>query len=629
VKKPSYNPEARSTLWKQRFSVAESNQEQQNKRFAEWYDAFNARVDNKQAPWRSKPYLPLIAQQIWALVAKFSAMRPGFEAKVRNEDVDEADLNKKAEAISKKLEFDYDSPYMDEPMRDKLAAVILDAAVTGTGMAKVVWKTKKIVYRERIVDDKGYADLTKEKVVEKIVGYNDFEPVNIFNVFVSPSTDRLNKGWIVIRDFIPLADLQKTNDAKGGKFYQNLDKLSGDPEYGNFNDYNRSRNRLTTNEDVADKTMDIATIYECYEGDKICVYGVSKKGDDKNAWVLLRESTNYYWHNKWPLAKFHVKKRPFSFWGQGLAELAYRLQIIYNDVFAHYLDSQNLINNPSFWMPENGEVDDYIVEPGALIRYRGQAPPTPIQHAQLDNSGLELIFSMLNQAVEGVTASQYATGMPNSATDKTQGTATGIMRLQEAAGDIVAYMRENIINSVVQVGKMWHSNNQQFMQAPVAVVTNDKGKRTVSNISPSDIQGEADIYVDSASMLPKSDEEKQQTALALNQTLANLQDRSLQQAQFAGTSPLYINYNEMAESTADALGVNNTQSLLMTEEQVQKEQVDKQKKMMEEEERAAMGYSPDANEATSQMMEELTQAGMLNEEDMTDGEDQSGIRASA
>lgn len=623
--KKTPQPVDKSKIWQQRFNVASGDQEKLFKRFAEYYDAFNANQDTKLAPWRSKPYMPIIAQQVWALVAKFSAMRPGFEAKVRDQDMSEDDLESKAQAISKKLEFDYDSPYMDESMREKLSAVLLDTAVTGTGIAEVVWKTKTITIRQRIVDDNGYADLTKEKVIERVVGYNDFEPVNIFNVFVSPSTDRLNKGWLIIRDFVPVSDLKKTNEAKGGKFYQNLDKISGVPEYGNFQTHNIARNRLSLNTDKPDDTVQMATVYKCYEGDKICYYAVSKDSKDEGSWVLLRETTNYYWHGKWPLVKFHVKKRPFSFWGQGLAELAYKLQIIYNDVFAHYLDAWNLTNNPSFWIPENAEVDDYVVEPGSVIPYRGTQPPSPIQFAEPNANALEMIIGFLNQSIEGVTASQYATGMPNSATDKTQGTATGIMRLQDAAGDIVNYMRENVVNGIVQVGKMWHSNNQQFMQAPTVVTTNEAGKRVTKTVSPEMLQAEADIYIDSASMLPKSDDEKRDAALMRNKMLLELQQSSMAQSQMTAgaTEPLYVNFQEMAESSNEALGFTNSETILMTEEQIQAQAVEKQKKAAMGEQLASMGYSPNPDEATQQMAEELMQSGMMEEDSGTGTETQA------
>jgi len=100
---------------------------------------------------------------------------------------DDKELDERANKAQSKLEYDYDGLYMDEPMRDKLAAVMIDACVTGTGMAKVPYCTKVTKRYERLLDkETGYADLTKQKVTEKRISYNDFEPVNIFNVFVSP-----------------------------------------------------------------------------------------------------------------------------------------------------------------------------------------------------------------------------------------------------------------------------------------------------------------------------------------------------------------------------------------------------------------------------------------------------------
>lgn len=615
----SKSPEEYKSLeikWQARFAASKSNQEKLFKRFADWYDAFNARATTQGSPWRSKPFMPIIAQQIWALVAKFSSMRPGFEVEVRGDDLPEEAIEEKASKARKKLDYDYDCPYMDEPMRDKLASVLIDACVTGTGLAKVPWKTKKQVRYERMVDESGTADLTKEKVIEKFIGYNDLEPVNIFNVFPSPATDKLNKGHLILRDFTPISELKSTNDAKGGKFYQNLEKLSGAPSYGDFSQNNRARERFTNDEDGRDSTTDIATIYECYEGDMIYIFGESKEANDKGGWVLLRKTKNYYWHGQWPVVKFHVKKRPFSFWGQGLAELTYRLQTIYNDVFAHYLDAWNLAENPSFWASEDSNVDDYIIEPGSINYYQGQNPPLPIAFNKPDPSALQMIVNLLNQSIEGVTASQYAVGLPNSSSDKTQGTASGIQRLTDAAGDIIGYMRENYMTNVVQVGKMWHSNNQQFMQAPVTITTNEKGKRVATKVSPQDLQGEIDIYVDSASMNPKTDEEKRNDALALQNTLLSLQQASVAQQQIAGTDPIIFNFNELAEDAGEIYGYASISSVIMSEDQVKQMLIEKGEKMAQEAMNEAEGLSEDPNAASMEMTQQLMDEGHLDQDEL-------------
>lgn len=603
-----------AATWKKRFSVAEGNQESLFKKFAQWYDAFNARVSNVGSPWRSKPYLPIIAQQVWALVAKFASLRPGFEVKLRDDEAnDDAELEERANSAQKKLEYDYDCPYMSEPMRDKIASCMIDASVTGTGLAEVTWRTFKKIRRERIVDEEGNADLTQEKVIETVVGYNEFTPVNIFNVFVAPgSEDLYSAPWIIIRSFTPISDLKKHNDAKGGKFYANLEKLSGDPVYGNFQTYNNARNRMTQDGDTKDSTVDTATIYKCYEGDDLYIFGEDKTAAGQGGWVLLRHTKNYYWHGKYPLVKFHVKKRPYSFWGQGLAELAYRLQVIYNDVFAHYLDAWNLTNNPSFWASESSDVDDYVIEPGSINTYKGDKPPTAIDMKDPDPNALQALIGMLQQSIEGVTASQYATGMATSASDQTKGTATGIVKLQDAAGDIVGYFRENLTTSLVQVGKMWFSNNQQFLDRPVPITVNNKGKRESMTVGPADIKGEAEIYVDSASMLPKSDEDKRNDSEALIQGLLKLQEASIGQAQMTGTDPLYIDFNDAADKLGEGFDNMHMESLLLSPEDVMELAQEKQDQLEQMQGNIDMGYHPNPNMAAQQMAQELIDDGELD-----------------
>jgi hypothetical protein len=573
---PKSNPQDSNlaTQWQQRFSIAKSNQTKLFTQFSDWYDIFNARIDPRVSNWRSKPFMPIVAQQVWALVAKFSSMVPTFEVQVNGDDVEAGDDDQRAALVSKKLEYDFNCPLMDEPMRDKVAASLIDACVTGTGLAKVPWRAKTQVRYERPVNsDTGIADLTKEKKFEKRTGYNDLEPVNIFNVFPSPATDKLNRGWLILRDFVPISELKATDDAMGGGFYNNLAKLSGKPSYGDFATYNYSRNRLMSDQEPSDATTDIATIYECYEGDNIYIFGENKDAaNSTGGWVLLRQTKNYYWHGKWPLVKFHIKKRPFSFWGQGLAELTYRLQVIYNDVFAHYLDAWNLSVNPSFWVSEDSDVDDFIVEPGSLNYYNGQTPPAAIAFAKPEANSLEMIVQLLNQSIEGVTASSYATGLPSSSTDKTKGTATGIAKLTSEADDIISYMKSNFTQSLTQMGKMWLSNNQQFIQKPQNLSMIVKGQKQKVKVTPDVYQGDLDLTINENSLDPASAEDRMNKFMAYQTQLLQMQQASLTQAQNSrwALKPLYIDFATLSQDFSDIMGHPNYDKLLINGDEVQK-----------------------------------------------------------
>jgi hypothetical protein len=554
-----------AATWEERYSTASGNQAKMFKRFSNWYDSLYAVVGINSSPWRSKIYVPVLARQTWALVSKFLSLKPGFEVRLMEEGLGDDDIEARAEKAQRKLEYDYENPYLDETIRNKLFAPLLDAVVCGTGIVKVCWKVDKKIRYERIPKDDGTWDLTKEKKIEKTVAYNDIEPVNIFNVFVSPSATNLYSApWIIIKEFKTIAELESVNKAQGVEIYRNLDKLSGTTSHDDeFNTYNYSRNRLTNQEDRVDKTVRMVKIFECYEGDTICTYAESSKDAADPTWVLIREQKNPYWHGKYPLVKFHVKNRPYQFWGEGLFETTYRLQAAYNDAFNHFFDQWNLSENSMLIVPERANVNDYVIEPGGVITYRGEQPPQQFKHAAPDPGAFQTVLSLMDSAIEGVTISNYASGLPNSPSDKTKGTATGILRLQEAAGDLVGFMKANFTQSITQIGRMWLSNNQQYMESDLNIMVNNRGKMEPMKISPADLQGDMDLVVDDASMEPASKEEQRDNYMAWVQgQMALKQAADAQHMQF-GTPPMLLNFAELSEEQAQRFGIKNFASALI------------------------------------------------------------------
>ena len=544
------------------------------KRFSQWYDALYAVVGVTPSPWRSKAYAPVLASRTWALLSKFLALKPGFEVKISSpENGVASDVDEQAEKARRKLEFDYENPYMDETMRDKLFSTLLDAVVTGTGVAKVCWKVKiKKIYK-RVEDKYGNIDLTKEEVTTKKIAYNDIEPVNIFNVYTSKGSNDLYKGpWHIIKENKLVSELQDVNDATGLPMYKNLDKLTGNAKNDEDNSYNQSRNRLIDSKDEVDKSVNMVKIFECYEGDTITTYAEGDNPDEDAGWIeISKPRKNPYWHGKYPLVKFHVKSRPFSFWGEGLFETTYRLQAIYNDAFNHFFDQWNLAENSMLMVPESARVNDYVVEPGGTIVYKGDVPPAQFKHAPPDASGLMTIINLMDRAIEGVTISQYASGVPNSATDKTQGTARGIESLQSAAGDLVSFMRTNFAQGITQIGRMWLSNNQQYMEKPINLMVMRKGRKEQMTVRPQDMQGDMELIVDDSSMDPSNKDRRLVEFKDYMMNIQQMQAASFQQAiatKFS-TSPLFINFPALLQDYSQLVGRTDFESLLMNQQETQ------------------------------------------------------------
>lgn len=602
-----------SRLWERRYEVASENQEPRFRKIAGWYDTYYASINTKNyAPWRSKVYIPVLATKTRNLIAKFIGLQPGFEVNVRNHDAEE-DIQEIADKAQKKLEYDYDNPCFDEPMREKLFSPLMDAVIGGLGIAKTPWIKKTQTSYKRPIDElSGKVDLSKEQVTDTETGYNDLVPVNVFNFFYDPGAKSLQgAAWLMIREFKSYSDLININEANGGKLYKNLDTIkemsAGSDKWAQ---YNKSRDRIqNTSDPIADDdTLDQIEIFECYEksSNTITTFAVGQSKDNKEkSWVEIRRQKNPYWHRRYPLVPFYILRRPYQLWGQGIFEDTERLQAATNDVFNHFLDNVNLSIDGMLLVNENSDVDDYVVEPGGLIYYQGQVKPEQFKFPDPNPNIFNTVFQTIEGAIESATISQYATGVPNSSTDKTSGTATGIMRLQEAAGDMVGFMRSNFQTSIRTVGQHWLSNNQQFMAAPLTLLGSKSGRKEAITINPEDLQYEMDLRIDDASMQPTSKQDKLQQEVAYQDRVLQLQQASFQQAQMAGTKPLILNFQELFEETSDAFGKKNTDKVIMSEDEVQEAAMEQQQQMMEQQQ----GQMAEQQ----QMMEQEQQAKMMEQ----------------
>lgn len=563
--------DADSQLWQERYRLAYTNQLPLFKRFADWYDGMYTIINTKNyALWRSKVYLPILASKAWNLIAKFIALKPGFEVRPRPSNDPDIDLDApeqledaawKAQLL---LEYDYDNPRLSRTVREKLEAVLMDAVVTGTGLAKIPWETCVETKYQHPIRSDGTIDMSKETVTETFKGYNDLIPVNIFNVFVAPaSTDLYTAPWIVIKEWKTMDQLKQVNKAKGVEIYKNLDQLgnaraTGDP----LAIYKKSRNRLTVQYDpiVADRTVDFIEIYECYEGDSIKTFANAGRGGGSN-WVLIRDVHNPYWHGKYPIVRFVVKQRPFDFWGEGIWETNHRLQVAANDIFNHYLDNWDLSVDGMLMMPETAGINDYTVEPGGMITYRTEEPKQ-FKFPEPNPASLNMVMDKLMESIENNSISSYATGTPNSDIDKTRGTKGGIEAIQQAGEDMTAFMRMNFQESIKEVGQMWLSNNKQFKAQPETLLVQKNHQMTPVTIKPQELQSDMDLRVDEASMMPITDDQIKAQFEAYIGGLISLQQASIAQHTALGTPPLVLDFAAIAEERGQKEGFRNTRKFI-------------------------------------------------------------------
>lgn len=533
--KRSIDPVEEATKWASRFEIAKTYQLPLFEKWAKWYDDMYAHVtDQNLAPWRSKVYMPIISSKVWDLISRFIQYRPGWEVSVRTLPVNTLEkeafdlymdeMNRKTERVKMKLDYDYDNPLMDDSIPSELLGVMLDACVTGQGVGRAPYLNKVTAYKSYVKGDTG-VDYSKVKTDTATEGYNAFQGVNIFRFFLMPGAKSLQKSpWIIISDQVPVYELQRDP-----KFDQAMVKTLKTGQLVNeFAQYEASRNRLVTTQDAQslDTTVQMAQIYECWdkEFNETVIYGVGQTG-----WVEIYRGENVYWHRKYPFVKFSVRDKPYQFWGESIFENSETLQAAINDIFNHYMDSHNMADG-MVAIEEGSVVEPYIIEPGGELRYRGEMPkqfkfPSP------DSGGVQTALNIITGAIENATISQYASGVPNSSTDQTQGTATGVTRMMEAAAEKVGFMRSNFRRSWREVGQMWVSNTQQFMRSDVVTEKNVKGQKVTEVIRPEDMMGIFGIKVDDGSFEPISKDQKKQDFLAYKDFVFGLQDASVAQAE--------------------------------------------------------------------------------------------------
>jgi hypothetical protein len=587
VPKAILDPQSKAEKWEGRFQHAQTAQEPRFKKFEAYYNFLYAVIDTTPAPWRSKVFLPVLAKQVWALAAKFLSLEPGWQARIVEayEDLSDEDKADLIERIQAKLAWDYNNLETDESVRDKLFEPLIDTIVTGTGMGEPSWctKVKRRHRRTQFTENKGYADLTTEEVTKQHVSYNDFDGISIFNVYTSTeSPANLYKApWIIITLRKPLNDLKAVNDSQGIAIYQNLDKVretqfKDAPSFS----HGRARDRLVNQNEEFDESVEMCNLYKCYEmnGDKvvICTYAESDAAEADDGWILIREQVDEYWHGRYPLIKFHLKQRPFSFWGEGIFEVTQTLQAAYNDVFNHYMDSLNK-SDGMLLTHEDSDVEEFVIEPAGVVTWSGETKPEPIKFPEPDPNQLSLVLNLLDQAISGVTISPYASGIPADAADKTQGTAKGIMRLQEAAGDVVSFFKDNFSKSILMLGRMYLSNNQQYLDAPTSFPMNNAYK----DLKPQELQAEFMLTLDPASMDPATQEEQQNKWVMFNDRFLTTIAAANAQADKYNTTPILINFDKYLKQFAEKFNYRNIDKVLMSPGEAKAAQAEIIQKMMQ------------------------------------------------
>ena len=186
-------------------------------------------------------------------------------------------------------------------------------------------------------------------------------------------------------------------------------------------------------------------------------------------------------------------------------------------------------------------------------------------------------MGLLDEAISGVTISSYASGLPIDRADRSRGTARGIQLLQQAAGDTISFFKDNFGKSILMLGRMYLSNNQQFLDSPVTFPMNG----TDAILKPQELQSEVMLSLDQASMEPATKEEKQNKWLAFNESFLTTIAAANAQSDKYNTTPILIDFDKYLSEFAQQFSYNNVDKVLMNPEQAKAAQAEIVQRMMQ------------------------------------------------
>lgn len=285
-------------------------------------------------------------------------------------------------------------------------------------------------------------------------GMPDIQIVPIEDVVFDPAKSLKTSKVIYVRKFVSLDYLEKNQEvaSKDGQkkgLFKNLDRV-----LKILKDYDQQTNDTTDNQvnrsgsDMFTPKRDQIQMITRYEGANVCRFIV---GQELEA-VTVQEFVNDILEDD-PIdvaMDIEVPKEPYAF---GLLDFLNGLTHL-KDLFINQLTDygSKVLNPPLFVDPSLAVVNRSTLKNAWKLGGLVFAPPQMAEHKPmppLGSFGFDML-SYLQQRSEGVSGvGAYLGGVPNQASDKTQGTKGGIQALMSQAVTPVRDRQQNLEESIV------------------------------------------------------------------------------------------------------------------------------------------------------------------------------------
>jgi hypothetical protein len=332
-------------------------------------------------------------------------------------------------------------------MFPKLVTFVKTLLLFGTSFGRTYWDFRECE-RTQMVPKQLNGKMVWTPTNNKQVTYTEydgpnFETLNIYDCFPDPNASTLdNMRWFIYRTFKTIDELKAENDARGGEYWKNLDKLEAAMDAKKAQD-NTKRGYQPEDINYREHRRVMLSTQELHGHDKSNPEFVVLIRYDRKRWlfavpefgIVIRDVENPYFHGQLPIVYGVDYPYPGELYGMGEIEPLDRIQRAINAVLNQRLDNVQLTLNTMWKVKKNSGVDLHTLSsaPGNIVTTEDMAAVETIQVPDVTGPTFVQTMNYLTSAMQnGSAVTDYTAGIDDTQNTANK-TATGVRLIQQEA----------------------------------------------------------------------------------------------------------------------------------------------------------------------------------------------------
>ena len=485
-------------------SVAFANQAELFSRYERIENLYYGRLKKKKYDWQSNIDLGIAHELVETVVAEeIKALREQESLYTHLKAIPEG---KKDIALAMSKLIDYHRRKMN--FQSFLIRWLKNAHLFGTSVARVFFKAvkgEKFSYEE----ESGEYKIIKKPYMKFFQPF--YEVISPYCFFIDPNAEDIkNASFVAVLRFENIDYLRRRAKIPDSK-YKNLDKVKAGTTTLPFIRYNMDY-LISGYKTILNTDKNLVDILEFWQKTDNGI----KFLEIANGATIIREIENPYWFQEFPFVEFTDTINPAGFFGKGLLDPAEAIIKERKEIRDLRLENMKALVHQTIlgnryadidWdeIEKNNKPDGLILTDDVTNTFKYLERPDILRSAYLEDEGL----SKQIQSVTGIW--DYLKG----ATPPRSETATGIMRLQQAAASRINIKIFQLFNAIDRLTYFHLQMCRQFIRrVDVPIVKNDGTNATIT-LTPPDFDFYLDVLPLSGNLTQLDIEMKRQKLLQL------------------------------------------------------------------------------------------------------------------